>query len=77
VITLSADGNSYTGSFVLQATNTSGDVTARIIGATNGTRITLATTAKSLLWGWLSSNGGNGSTTERPRGRPFYIRMQT
>jgi hypothetical protein len=47
--TLSADGNSCTGTFQLRATDTSGNVTADIIGTIAGTRVTIDTTIQQLL----------------------------
>jgi hypothetical protein len=49
VVTLSADGNHYVGTFTLDATDTSGNPTAHIIGATAGTRVTMETTIPELL----------------------------
>jgi hypothetical protein len=48
-ITLSSDGNHYVGSFTLDATDTSGNPTAHIVGAIAGTRITMDTTVQDLL----------------------------
>ena len=48
-VTLSADGNSFTGTFSLRATNTAGQQTAIIIGTITGTRVTMQTTIPELL----------------------------
>jgi len=48
-ITLSADGNSYTGTFTLRATGPSGNTTATIVGVITATRVTLDTTIHDLL----------------------------
>ncbi len=48
-ITLSADGNSFTGTFSLKATDTTGKTTAEIVGALSGTRITTTTSIQDLL----------------------------
>jgi hypothetical protein len=49
VVTLSADGNSFSGTFVLRATDPAGRPTATIIGTMTGTRITINTTIPELL----------------------------
>jgi len=49
VVSLSADGNSFSGTFVLRATDPAGKPTATIIGAMTGTRITMDTTILELL----------------------------
>jgi hypothetical protein len=49
-ITLSPDGNHYTGSFTLDAYDTAGNRVAHIIGTISATRITLDTTVPDLLW---------------------------
>ena len=46
---MSADGNSFKGTFQLRATDTSGNVTADIIGTIAGTRVTIDTTIQQLL----------------------------
>jgi hypothetical protein len=48
-IVLSRDGNTYTGSFVLDAYDTSGNNVAHIIGNISATRITVNTPVSSLL----------------------------
>ncbi|MGH9494131.1 MAG: hypothetical protein ACRD3B_03970 [Candidatus Sulfotelmatobacter sp.] len=48
-VTLSADGNSFNGTFALKATDTSGNTTAEILGVLSGTRITTATSIQDLL----------------------------
>jgi hypothetical protein len=48
-VTLSADGNSYTGTFILKATDTSGNTTAHIVGVVSATRVTMDTTVNDLL----------------------------
>jgi hypothetical protein len=48
-VTLSADGNSFTGTFWLRATEPSGKATATIVGTISGTRVTLETTIPELL----------------------------
>ena len=48
-ITVSADGNSLTGTFSLRATDTTGKTTAYIVGTLTGTRVTTETTIKDLL----------------------------
>jgi hypothetical protein len=48
-VTLSADGNSFSGTFWLRATDTAGKPTATIIGTIAGTRITMETTVQDLL----------------------------
>jgi len=48
-VTLSPDGKHYTGTFTLDAYDTSGNVTAHIIGVIRATRITMDTTVTDLL----------------------------
>jgi len=48
-VTLSADGNSLSGTFSLRATDTTGKTTAFIIGTITGTRVTMETTIPELL----------------------------
>jgi hypothetical protein len=48
-ITVSADGNSVSGTFWLRATDPTGKPTATIIGAITGTRVTMETTIEELL----------------------------
>jgi hypothetical protein len=48
-LTLSADGNSYTGTFTLKATDPTGKTTAYIVGVIAGTRVTMDTTIEELL----------------------------
>jgi len=48
-VTLSADGNSFSGTFSLRATDIAGKTTAFIIGAITGTRVTTETTVQDLL----------------------------
>jgi hypothetical protein len=48
-VTLSPDGDHYSGRFTLDGTDTSGNPTAHIIGVITATRITLGTTVKDLL----------------------------
>ena len=48
-VTLSPDGNHYVGTFTLDATDTSGNPTAHIIGVIAGTRVTMDTTVQDLL----------------------------
>jgi hypothetical protein len=48
-VTLSADGNSFSGTFSLRATDTAGKTTAFIIGSIAGTRVTIDTTVQDLL----------------------------
>ena len=48
-VVLSADGNSYTGTFWLRATEPSGKAVATIIGTVAGTRVTTETTIPELL----------------------------
>jgi hypothetical protein len=48
-VTLSPDGKSYTGKFILDAYDPSGNQVAHIIGVVAGTRITLDTTVGDLL----------------------------
>jgi hypothetical protein len=48
-ITLSADGNSYTGTFTLKATDPTGKTEARILGVISATRVTIETTINDLL----------------------------
>jgi hypothetical protein len=49
LVTLSSDGKSYTGTFTLDAYDTSGNVTTHIVGVIKATRITLDTTVNDLL----------------------------
>jgi hypothetical protein len=49
MITLSADGNSYTGTFTLRATDPAGKTTAHIVGTVSATRVTTNTTIEELL----------------------------
>jgi len=48
-VTLSPDGNHYVGTFTLDATDTSGNPTAHIIGVMAATRVTVETTIPELL----------------------------
>ena len=48
-ITLSPDGNHYTGRFTLDAYDPSGNSTAHIIGVINATRLTVNTKMRDLL----------------------------
>jgi hypothetical protein len=48
-VTLSADGNSYSGTFTLKATDTAGNQTAHIVGVISATRVTMSTTIIDLL----------------------------
>jgi hypothetical protein len=48
-VTVSADGNSFSGTFSLRATDTAGKTTAFIIGTITGTRVTIQTTIEELL----------------------------
>jgi len=48
-ITLSADGNQFTGKFTLDAYDTTGNVVAHIVGTITGTRITIDTKVEDLL----------------------------
>jgi hypothetical protein len=48
-VTLSADGNCFSGTFWLRATDTTGKPTATVIGTIAGTRVTLETTIPELL----------------------------
>jgi hypothetical protein len=48
-VTLSPDGKHYTGTFSLDAYDTSGNATAHIIGVIRATRITIDTTVTDLL----------------------------
>ena len=48
-VTLSADGNSYSGTFILTATEPNGHVVARIAGVVSATRVTMSTTILDLL----------------------------
>jgi hypothetical protein len=48
-VTLSADGNSFSGTFSLRATDTAGKTTAFIIGTIAATRVTMETTIEELL----------------------------
>jgi hypothetical protein len=47
--TVSADGNSFTGTFWLRATDPKGNPTATIVGTMAGTRVTIQTTIPELL----------------------------
>jgi hypothetical protein len=49
VVTLSPDGNHYVGTFTLDATDTSGNPTAHVVGVMAGTRVTTETTIPDLL----------------------------
>jgi len=49
VVTLSPDGNHYVGTFTLDATDTSGNPTAHIVGVVAATRVTTETTIPELL----------------------------
>ena len=48
-VTLSPDGNHYTGTFTLDAYDTSGNLVAHIVGVIAATRITTDTTVGDLL----------------------------
>jgi len=48
-ITVSADGNSLSGRFLLRASDTSGKITANITGVLSATRVTIHTTIQDLL----------------------------
>ncbi len=48
-VTLSSDGNSFTGTFTLVQYDLSGNVLVHIVGVLNATRITVNTAASSLL----------------------------
>ncbi len=48
-VVLSREGNSYTGSFTLDAYDTSGDNVAHIIGKISATRITVNTSASNVM----------------------------
>ena len=48
-VTLGEDGKTFTGKFTLDAYDTSGNVTAHILGVLKGTRITMSTTVGDLL----------------------------
>lgn len=48
-IVLSRDGNSYSGSFTLDAYDTSGNNVAHIVGKISATRITVSTSASSVM----------------------------
>ena len=48
-ITVSADGNSLSGTFLLRASDTSGKITANITGVLSATRVTIHTTIQDLL----------------------------
>jgi hypothetical protein len=48
-ITVSADGNSVSGTFSLRLTDTGGNTTAFILGTITGTRVTMETTIPELL----------------------------
>lgn len=47
-VTLSADGNHYSGTFTLDAYDTLGNVSAHIVGVIQGTRITIDTTVPDI-----------------------------
>jgi len=49
VVTLSPDGKHYVGTFTIDATDTSGNPTAHIIGVIAATRVTMETTIPELL----------------------------
>ena len=49
LVTLSPDGNHYSGTFTLDAYDTSGNVATHIVGSLSGTRITMSTTVPDLL----------------------------
>ncbi len=48
-VTLSPDGQNYTGTFTLDAYDTSGNLVAHIVGVMNGRRITVDTTVQNLM----------------------------
>ena len=48
-IVLSPDGNHFVGTFTLDAHDTSGNLTAHLIGVMKGTRVTVNTTVGDLL----------------------------
>jgi hypothetical protein len=48
-IVLSPDGNHFVGTFTLEAHDTSGNLTAHIVGQVTGTRVTVNTTVSDLL----------------------------
>jgi hypothetical protein len=48
-VTLSPDGQNYTGTFTLDAYDTSGNLVAHIVGVMNGRRITVDTTVQDLM----------------------------
>ena len=48
-VTLSADGNTFRGTFSLNATDTSGNTTAEIVGTISATRVTTTTSIQDLL----------------------------
>jgi hypothetical protein len=48
-VTLSPDGRHFTGTFTLDAYDTSGNPVAHIVGVLNGTRVTIGTKAQDLL----------------------------
>lgn len=48
-VTLSADGNSFTGTFSLKSTDLSGNTTATIVGTLSATRVTTTTSIQDLL----------------------------
>ena len=49
LVTLSPDGNHYSGTFTLDAYDTSGNVATHIVGVLNATRITVSTTEPDLV----------------------------
>lgn len=49
LVTLSPDGKHYSGTFTLDAYDTSGNVAAHIVGVLSGTRITMSTNVPDLL----------------------------
>ena len=48
-VTLDADGQHYTGTFTINAYDTSGNLVAHLVGVINATRITITTTVPELL----------------------------
>jgi hypothetical protein len=48
-VTVSPDGKHYSGTFTLDAYDTSFNQTAHIVGVLNGTRITMGTTVNDLM----------------------------
>jgi len=48
-VVVSADGKHFTGSFILEAHDISGNLTAHLIGVVTGTRVTINTTVGDLL----------------------------